>query len=162
MRELTVLRPILWWSPKECHWVKKLWSVPCEKCKRKLLVSGNFSIYSNGCVYFSDMAFPSYRPFPHTIPFLGLVRYISLLDEPWLLTPSQFPPFSLPFISTSYFVSGCPKNTLAHFLLSLSPFPPHNGCTGIHYPFNPCSHHRVGTGELWQGTGYSGYCRTPE
>lgn len=137
---------------------KKIWSVPCEKCRRKWLISGKFSIYSNGGGYFFDRTFPSYRPFSHTIPFLWFVGHISLLDKLWLFTPPQFPTFFLPFVSTSYLVSDCPNYSLGRFLLSLSsPFLRCNGCTCILYPFSPCSHPRVGTGGLWQGTGCSGY-----
>lgn len=60
--------------------------------------------------------------FPPLFPLLRLVVHISLVDEPWFLSPSQLLPFSLPCVSTSYFVSDCFNCIFARSLSPLSPF----------------------------------------
>lgn len=60
--------------------------------------------------------------FPPLFPLLRLVVHISLVDEPWFLSPSQLLSFSLPCASTSYFVSDCSNCIFAHSLSPLSPF----------------------------------------
>lgn len=79
-----------------------------------------FHLFKCVCVFLCYVSISG--SFPPLFPLLRLVVHISLVDEPWFLSPSQLLSFSLPCASTSYFVSDCSNCIFAHSLSPLSPF----------------------------------------
>lgn len=79
-----------------------------------------FHLFKCVCVFLCYVSISG--SFPPLFSLLRLVVHISLVDEPWFLSPSQLLSFSLPCASTSYFVSDCSNCIFAHSLSPLSPF----------------------------------------